>query len=344
MGKYYTEVERIKIETLLNNGYKPKEIAVQLNRHYTSVYREIKRGTVELLDTHLKPYKKYCADVGQRKMKEVSHNKGIDIKIKNDNETLDYIENLIRNKRYSPYAVSIILNNSDGHTRLSKGTIYNYIHNGVFPHMNEKNLLYKIKPKKEKVEKRPKYNKSGMKSIEERSKEILKRDSFGHWEMDTVYSGKDKSKSCLLVLSERMTRHEKIYKLKDRKAQSVLDKINDIEKSLGTDKFKAIFKSITCDNGVEFSKHKEIETSCKNGKDRTVLYFCHPFASCERGTNENENKLIRKYIPKGDDISKYSDEQIRGIENIINHYPRKLFDGLSSIQFMYNNNLASQII
>lgn len=334
MGKYYTLNERIKIETLLDNKFTPKEIADQLGRHYTSVYREIKRGTVTLIDTHLKPYQKYCADVGQQKMEDASHNKGVDLKIKNDYKTLKTVENYIKVEKYSPYVISLELSVSDGYTPLSESTIYNYIHNGILLNVNESDMIYKSHKKKQETEKRVKYNKTGMKSIEDRPKEISNRNTFGHWEMDTVYSGKDKSKNALLVLSERMTRQELIYKIKDRTAQSVLDTINDIEKRIGLKKFRNIFKTITCDNGVEFSKHKEIELSRNKTVIRTQLYFCHPYNSCERGTNENINKMIRKYIKKGEDIANYSDEQIKEIQDKINNYPRKLFGGLSSNEYV----------
>jgi IS30 family transposase len=195
-------------------------------------------------------------------------------------------------------------------------------------------LPYNTSNKKEKAKlRRPSVKMLGAKMIEERDKQIYNRDSYGHWELDTVYSGKNKSKNCLLVFTERMTREELIYKIPDRTAQSVVDKINDIENMLGFTAFKNKFKTITCDNGVEFTKHKEIEHSCTTQNLRTQLYFCHPFCSSERGSNENANKLIRKYIPKGDDIGSYSDDFIQRIEDLINNYPRKLFNGLSSKEY-----------
>lgn len=333
MPKYFTLYERMKIETLLESGFKPKEIAEKLNRSLTAVYREIKRGTTIQLDTNLKPYKKYLADVGERKMKEAGHNKGVPLKIKNDFSTLKTVEKLIKEERYSPYAVSVSLTASRARTTLSKGTIYNYIYGGIFLNLTKDDLIYKTKKKKEKKEKRIEYDKTGKKSIEERPKDILKRDIYGHWEMDTVYSGKDRGKTALLVLSERMTREELIIKIRDRRAETVLKAINKIEKELGTDAFKKKFKTITADNGKEFSLHKEIEHSSLMAGMRTQLYFCHPYCSCERGTNENTNKLIRKYIPKGADIGKYSNADIKEIENKINNYPRFLFGGLSSNEY-----------
>lgn len=337
---YFTDYERVKIETLLSNKVKPKEIARQLGRHYTSVYREIKRGTVIMIDTNLKPYKKYCADVGQRKMIEAGRNKGASLKIGNDLETLKTVEKLIKKKRYSPYAVSILLKKMNARTKLCKATIYNYIHDGIFLNLTENDMIYDTKKRKKKHEKRTLYDKTGKKVIDERPKEIEDRDIYGHWEMDTVYSGKDKSKTALLVLSERMTREELIIKIKNRESETVLKAINGIERKMGARAFKDKFKSITADNGSEFALHKEIERSCISAGFRTTVYFCHPFCSSERGTNENTNKLIRKYIPKGADIGKYTTAQIKDFENEINNYPRELFGGLSSNEYKALCNIS----
>ncbi len=335
MAKYFTFYERTKIETLLERKVKPVDIAKELNRSYTAVYREIKRGTVEQLDTHLKPYTKYLADVGQRKQDKKGHNKGAKIKLKNDISTLKTIENLVIGKKYAPYAVSVTLKRTQVRTPVCTGTIYSYIHKGIIPNVTDRNLTYNVKKKKksDKEHKRIRYQKSGAKSIEDRPKEIKDRSSYGDWEMDTVYSGKDKSKACLLVLTERMTREERIYKIKDRTAASVLEKINEIEKEIGTYSFRNTFRTITADNGGEFALHIDIEKSCMENTQRTMLYFCHPFASYERGSNENANKLIRKYIKKGEDIGQYTDRQIKEIENSINNYPRRLFNGMSTNEY-----------
>lgn len=336
MSKYITESERYKIETMLEDRKNPKEIAERLGKHYTTIYREIKRGTVTLLDTHLREYTKYCADVAQRKQNENGHNKGIELKIGNDLNTVKYIESLVKNNRYSAYAVSIELKKNNAYTELCTQTIYNYLNKGIFLNIDRNDLIYnKTKKKEEATQRRPSLKMLGAKTIEERPKEISKRDTVGHWELDTVYSGKNKSKSCLMVLTERLTRQEVIRKLPDRTAQSVVDAIDNIEKQFGKEKFMNIFKTITCDNGVEFTKHKEIETSCIDSMRRTFLYFCHAFCSSERGSNENANKLIRKYIPKSADIGEYTEEQIADIEKQINNYPRKLFNGLSSNEYIH---------
>ena len=342
MAKYFTFYERTKIETYLEQGLKPMEIAKRLDRSFTAVYREIKKGMTEQLDTHLKPYQKYFAETGQRIQDKKGHNKGAKIKLKNEKKTLEIIEKLIIEEKTAPYAVCVILGRTESHTPICTGTLYSYIHKGIIPNVTDNDLAYKVKKKKKKEKERTRirYQKSGANSIEDRPEEIKERTEYGNWEMDTVYSGKDKSSACLLVLTERQTREELIYKIKDRTADSVLQKINEIEKELGADRFKSIFHTITADNGGEFALHREIEISCITGEQRTTLYFCHPYASYERGSNENANKLIRKYIKKGEDIGKYSDKQIKDIENRINNYPRRLFDGKSTNEYKEEIGIA----
>lgn len=335
MSAYFTLAERYKLETMLQDKIPIKDIAQRLNKHFTTVYREIKRGTVLLRDgSTWEDIPTYCADVAQRKQEEKGHNKGISLKIGNDYNTAHYIEQLIKDCRYSAYAVSIALKVEHKTITLCPQTVYNYINNNVFLNVSRADLIYnKVYKKEEKKERRPSLKMLGAKTIEERPKEVSERNTFGHWEMDTVYSGKGKGKDCLLVLTERLTRYEIVRKIPDRTAQSVVDAVNVIENKIGTERFSKLFKTITCDNGVEFTKHKELETSCLTGMRRTFLYFCHAFCSSERGSNENANKLIRKYIPKSADIGRYTLAQIADIERNINNYPRKLFRGLSSVQY-----------
>lgn len=340
MSEYITENQRYIIETMLKDGKTAIEISERIEKHFTTVYREIKRGTIMLLDSATweeKPV--YCADVGQRKQEENSHNKGVALKYGNDLKTVQFMENLIKEKRYSAYAVQEELQRQ-GKTRICVQTIYNYINNGVFIHVDRNDLIYnKIRKRKEEQPRRPSLKNIGAKSIEERPKEINKRKHFGHWEMDTVYSGKGKNTACLLVLTERMTRLEIIRKLKARTSSEVVKAINCLEKQLGIQQFKRIFKTITCDNGVEFIKWQNIEQGRYSKQQRTTVYFCHAFASSERGSNENANKLIRKYIPKGCDISIYTSKQIAQIQDLINNYPRKLFNGLSSLEYAHSIGL-----
>lgn len=170
-------------------------------------------------------------------------------------------------------------------------------------------------------------------SIEQRPEEIDEREEFGHWEGDTVYSGRGKRKTtrALLTLTERKTRKEIIIAIPNRKAETVVKALDALERKLGARRFRAIFKSITFDNGTEFAAAEELERSCVNKRlPRTKVYFCHPYSSWERGTNENTNGMIRRRFPKGTNFAAVTNAQIAQAENWINNYPRKILGYKSS--------------
>jgi IS30 family transposase len=85
--------------------------------------------------------------------------------------------------------------------------------------------------------------------------------------------------------------------------------------------YNKIFKSITADNGTEFSNFLGIIENSK-----TKIYFCHPYCSGEKGTNEKQNSMIRYFIPKKTLIENYSYEEINNIANWMNNYPRKILN------------------
>ena len=181
-------------------------------------------------------------------------------------------------------------------------------------------------------------------SIDKRPGEANERTVAGHWEMDTVYSGKDCSPSCLLTLTERKTKTEITRKMPDRTASSVKKEIDKIERQMGAIAFRELFISITADNGVEFSNAEGLERSILNKQVRTQLYFAHPYSSYERGTNENHNGIIRRFIPKGSDIGREKKLSIRKIQDWMNNYPRKILNGRSPLEALADELGAGFII
>lgn len=155
------------------------------------------------------------------------------------------------------------------------------------------------------------------------------RTTVGHWEMDSVL-GKKKTKPALLVLSERLSRKELIIKVQDHTAASVVRALDRLERKMGSPAFRATFKSITVDNGSEFADVDGMERSCRRKGPRTKVYYCHPYSSWERGTNENTNGLIRRWFPKGTDFSKVSVQEIQKVEDWLNTYPREILGFLSA--------------
>ncbi len=133
------------------------------------------------------------------------------------------------------------------------------------------------------------------------------------------------SKNVLLVLTERKTRDEIIFKLPDHTDEAVVAALDRLERRYGADMFRQIFKTITVDNGSEFADVNGLERSIlEEGEKRTHLYYCHPYSSWERGTNEVTNKMVRRKVPKGTNFDDKTDEEIEQIESWINGYPRRI--------------------
>lgn len=338
MGKRkdITEYERYQIEGYLKERKSIKKIAELLGRHYQTIYREIKRGTVELIDSDLRTYKQYCADRGQYIADKNKREKGRDIKVGNDLAFVRFVEKMIVEYHFSPEAILLYIKTNDlkFQTKVCLNTLYNYIDSGIFLNVTNKHLPVKSKRKKRNMRKIFSVAKNNIKgrSIEERAKDVLDRAEFGHWEMDTVVGCQGGNKDCLLVLTERKTRYEYVFKIPDKSQKSVVSVVDRLERMYGFDKFRDFFKTITMDNGVEFLDMENIERSVFNSnKKRTIAYYCHPYCSFERGSNENQNKLVRRHIPKGADIADYADDYISYIQDWINAYPRRLFDGKSAL-------------
>jgi len=326
--KHLIERERYQIEILRKERKSPTDISKALGYHKRTIEREIARGTVRLLTSEQEYKDVYCADTGQRKYEENGRHKGAGLKIGNDHELSRYIENRIIKDRYSPDAVigEIRAKGLKFKTGICTKTLYNYIDKDVFSTLTNKDLPVK-RNKKKGTYKKVRIAHKNLKgtSIEARPEEIDSRAEYGHWEMDCVVGKRGGSGAVLLVLTERKTKQEIILKMADKTQASVLKAINGLERKYGR-KFRKMFRSITTDNGVEFLDYKALEKSVlKSNQQRIKLYYAHPYSSWERGTNENSNKLIRRFIPKGTDIGQISDREIQQIEYWMNHYPRRIF-------------------
>lgn len=332
--KHLSQNDRIKMETMLNSGHKVVEVAEYLHVHRSTIYREIKRGEYTHRNSDYTEETRYSSDLGQKNHDWNAQGKGRNIKIGNDRPLAEYIEGKIIEDKYSPEAALAAAAESgiEFTTSISVRTLYRYIDKGIFLKLTNKDLP--VKGKRKKHNKRVKVQKraSAGESIENRPDEVKDRKIFGHWEMDTVKGKQGVTKSCMLVLTERKTRDEIIVKLPDQKAASVVEAIDRLERKWG-DMFTKVFRSITVDNGVEFSDYEGLERSVLHeGEKRTFAFYCHPYSSWERGSNENNNRLIRRHIPKGEDFDEKQDRDIEYIENWINNYPRGIFGFKTSAQ------------
>ena len=331
-GKHITYEERIKLEALYKAGLTSVCIAEQIGgRSERTVRREIAKGMVELLNSDLTTRMEYSAEVGQLEHDRRGTAKGPALKIGKDHKLVEYLENAIGEYGESPYAAIQNIKNKglQFDTSICFKTLYNYLDNNLFLNISNKDLPVKKDGKKRNYRKiRQAYNNTKGTSISERPEAVDARDEIGHWEMDTVV-GKQGTKTVLMVLSERVTRKELIFKIPSKSQVAVVKTLDKLERKMGK-LFTETFKTITCDNGCENLDFEGIENSVRNKRKRTKVYYAHPYSSWERGTNENTNKMIRRFVPKGIDISIFSYKQIKQIQHWINNYPRKILGGLSA--------------
>ena len=329
--KTFSKSTRDKLEALYNAGFPVKNIAEELGYTFQAIYYELKRGFYMHRNSDWTETRKYSADKAQLSADLNATAKGPALKIGKDKEFAKFVEDMIL-EGYSPGAILLYIKEHGlkFKTKVCRVTLYSYIDKGVFLRVSNKNLLHKGSRKKTKAQdKEAKKLPNVEHSIERRPTEISDRISFGHWEGDTVI-GKINKGETVLAFTERLTRAEIIIKSPDKTAESTVKMLNRLERRIGSKTFREVFKSITFDNGTEFSNTKGIEYSPYTGKKRTTVYYCHPYCSSERGSNENQNGFIRRFLPKGTAISTYSNEYIQNVQNFINNYPRAIFDGENS--------------
>jgi len=148
---------------------------------------------------------------------------------------------------------------------------------------------------------------------------VLNRKEFGHWEADLVKDKKTKNQPAIITLVERQTRFAFTMKINNFKSDAVLMAFQNM-----LHKKEQLFKSITFDNGSEFSKVHKLETK------QLQIYFAHAYSSWERGTNKNFNQMLREHIPKGISLHQYSKDYLETVTYFINRMYRACLDGLSA--------------
>lgn len=323
--KHLSWNDRLRIESFLKCGKRVQEIADEIGVHRNTIYNELKRGRYIHRNSDWTEEERYSPDIAEAAYRENLAAKGPGLKIGKDHRLAAYIERRIVEDGYSPAAVlgEIKVKGIQFDTTICEATLYSYIKKGVFltleaAHLPRQGMKKRQYKKVKKAAARP----SAGRSIEKRSPEIDDRAEIGHWEMDCV-EGKKKTKETLLVLTERKARKEIMVKMKDKTTGSVVAALDRLERRYGK-LFSKVFQTITVDNGTEFSDVVGLERSCLHKGKRTTVFYCHPYSSYERGTNENTNGMIRRWFPKGTDFGKVTAKAIQAVEDWLNAYPREI--------------------
>lgn len=334
--KHLNYVEKTQIERWYNIEKRPcSEIAKLLNKSVRTIQREIKRGLVENLTTLLEVKYVYSADVSEQKYRYNMTAKGPNIKLDANYKLVEYIENGIKKEKKSPeiLVVEIKRKKEEFGVIVSAKTIRNCIHKRIL-NLAEKDMIYKKEYKEKNEEKTHCSKVPAEKSIDFRPQEANDRSEYGHWEGDLVV-GKEGKGAALLTFTERKTREEIIFKIPSKHGVNVAKSIDKLERKYKSE-FKNKFKTITFDNGGEFRDYKALEKSYDKRKKapRVQVYYAHPYRSGERGSNENANRLIRRFIPKGTVITDISEEFIQQVEDWINNLLRPMFGYKSSLEMV----------
>jgi len=326
--------ERQIIERMLREGANKAEIANVLYRDKSTIKREIKRGSV--VQRKRNPYESkrpghqeyieyevYYADVGQRRYEENRSHCGAKNKVIQCAELVAFVEEKILSPaKWSPdAAIGYAKANKLFGNMVSTKTFYNWIDDGL---VKVKNIDLLLKLRRRPPRPRQERKKKLGKSIDERPKEVDLREEFGNWEGDGIV-GKDQ-KGHLISLVERKLGIGLLFNVGDRKEDKIVMVLDLLEKRFGS-AFRSIFKTITFDNGSEFSRSDQME---KGG--RTQVYYAHPYSSWERPTNENWNGIVRRFIPKGSSFDDFTDEDLSRINYYINTLPRKRFGYKSPLE------------
>jgi IS30 family transposase len=322
---HLSDAERKLIEKHLRNGMSVHAIAKCLCRDKHTIRREIQRGTV--VQRKQNPYasrnpkvpdyideKVYCWDAGKRAYDEHRKNCGNRFKLAQCQDMIEYVEGKIlgEGKGSPDAAIGYACENKCFDRTFCTRTSYNYVELGLCK-VKAIDLLLKVrrKPASKPRERKKKLGRS----IDERLPVVAKRSEFGHWEGDSII-GKD-GKSQVLTLVERISTTGYIFPASSHTSDKIVCVLNELQARYG-EKFSRIFKTITFDNGTEFSSSKEME-----GDGRTKVYYAHPYSSFERGTNENWNGIVRRFLPKGTDLSALTADTLNRIAHSINTLPRK---------------------
>lgn len=343
-NKHLQYQDRVVIEALLSKKQSKADIAKYVGCSLSTLYNELKRGSYCRKRSDLTEFVAYSADVAQKDYNYKQTSKGADLKLGSDYRFIKYVTLAVK-YGYSPKAVIMRIKNKHlkFKTNICFKTLYNYIHNGLFLNVKMSDL-----PRKGKIKRKISHVKHTLVKnilyprIHNRPKEVNNRSSFGHWEIDSVIGQRDK-KPCLLVLTERLTRFELIFKVRNKSQFETNRILNKLERRFGAKYFRHVFKSFTADNGSEFDPLSITKSCINKHKKRCEVWFCHPYCSWERGSNENQNTFIRRFIPKGTDISEYSTDYIYKVQRFINRYPREILGGKSSEELfnIHINNIMN---
>ena len=316
-GQHLQREERGAIQHLKHQGYSNRAIARQIGCSPSTVANELRRGTPPRKSNQgRKPG--YSARRGEAVYKANRKHSRRHHRICRCDRFLRWVAKQFKEHKWS-------LDACVGYARLhrlfpademvSTHTLYNEVWAGNLD-LSVAELPEALKRKRHKDSKPREHKKHYGKDIDERPEIAALRIEGGHWEGDTVVGRKAGKQAVILSLLEKKTENYIALQIPGRDADSVLSAMQLLKEEFGN-KFSQVFKTITVDNGPEFSGFAQIEDW------GSQVYFAHPYTSWERPQNERHNGLFQVFVPKGVSIGSFSPEYILSAADELNGRPRK---------------------
>ena len=315
-GQHLGKEERGAIQHLNKQGYSLRKIAQAINCSPSTVMNELRRGT-PLRKSNRGRAPEYNAKRGHAVYKA---NRTRCKKRHRIVECSAFVKWLVKMVRSHTWSIDACVGHAKLHNKFPKEqlvctkTLYNELASGNLP-LSLFDVPELLKRKRRKVKSHEHKRLKG-RSIDERPAIVAERTELGHWEADTVVGLRNGKEAVVLTLIERVTDHHLAIHIPGKTSVAVMNAMRQLYSEYGN-QFSTIFKTITTDNGSEFEDFADVQ------QWGTKVFFAHPYSSWERAINERHNGLLRRYIPKGTSIERYTPEEVKGFADEINALPRK---------------------
>jgi len=312
-----SEGDRLSIYRGLQKGMSLRSIATTLGRNPGTISREVARNKTPEI------YLPDTAGWQYRERRKRCHPKSR----LSDNELRKYVL-LKLEKGWSPELIAGKLRKRFGQTLVNHETIYKFVYESE---IGKQWKLYEYLPRgKKKRTKRygRKTQKGAVKNrvfIEMRQKEANERSELGHWETDSILFG---HRQALNSSADRLSRFVILTKLSSRDAAATASVLIERLSRLPV-------RTITADSGPENALHEEVSRILD-----AKFFFCHPYHSWEKGTVENRNGVVRRYLPRGTDLDKVSQSELDDIAFEINNRPMKCLNFSTPYEVLLANSVA----
>ena len=353
--RHLTQKDRISIEILHTAGFKNSFIGAFVGKDRSNIGREINKNIIEIWDINStkSPYKEkkqinikyYSSEKAQKNAEEKKQRNRKKCKLDRYKNLRWSVVALLKEKNidYSPDVIANLSKEGKikgAETSIGANAIYRAVKarkygltindlphgRGYFKKQNNNphTQTKEISEKKKEI------------SIEMMPKKIKNKETDTHFEGDSVVGIKKGTHQTLITLVNTASQFLFVRRSENKTGQATVETLDKLEEEVP--ELSKIIESLLLDNGIEFSKIEEMMKSVKDSsKKRFQIYFTHPYASYERGCNENKNRLIRRYFKKGKLVESLTDEDILNIARKINNMPRKALGYKTPLEVFESN-------